>query len=84
MVTAGRARAIVIGTGARTAIGKIHDAMTDQVSRLQPPLLTPPPAPPSVTQAATCLLSLLDHVKCYPFNYSVFGGGADAAEAGAG
>lgn len=32
VVTAGRARAIVIGTGARTAIGKIHDAMTDQVS----------------------------------------------------
>ncbi len=33
VVTAGRARAIAIGTGARTAIGKIHDAMTDQVSK---------------------------------------------------
>lgn len=34
VVTAGRARAIAIGTGARTAIGKIHDAMTDQVSAI--------------------------------------------------
>lgn len=31
VVTAGRARCVVIGTGTSTAIGKIHDAMTDAV-----------------------------------------------------
>ena len=31
VVTAGRARCVVVGTGTSTAIGKIHDAMTDAV-----------------------------------------------------
>jgi magnesium-transporting ATPase (P-type) len=31
-VTSGRARAVVVGTGAATAIGRIRDAMTVQVS----------------------------------------------------
>jgi magnesium-transporting ATPase (P-type) len=32
LVTSGRARAVVVGTGAATAIGRIRDAMTVQVS----------------------------------------------------
>ena len=36
MVTAGRARCIVIGTGTSTAIGKIHDAMSDAAEEMTP------------------------------------------------
>ena len=36
VVTAGRARCIVVGTGTTTAIGKIHGAMTEAVRLLYP------------------------------------------------
>lgn len=36
MVTSGRGRGVVVATGGDTAIGKIRDAMSDQVERLTP------------------------------------------------
>ena len=36
VVTAGRARCVVVGTGSRTAIGKIHDAMASQEEEMSP------------------------------------------------
>lgn len=36
VVTAGRARCVVVGTGPHTAIGKIHHAMASQEEELSP------------------------------------------------
>ena len=36
VVTAGRARAIVVGSGAKTAIGRIRDAMAESVDEMTP------------------------------------------------
>jgi Ca2+ transporting ATPase len=36
VVTAGRARGIVIGTGAATAIGRIRDAMAESADEMTP------------------------------------------------
>ena len=35
-MTSGRARGVVVGTGAGTAIGQIHDAMSSQEEELTP------------------------------------------------
>eukprot|EP00897_Mesotaenium_endlicherianum_P009526 jgi/Mesen1/8601/ME000005S08568 len=36
VVTVGRGRAVVVGSGSRTAIGKIHDAMSESVNEMTP------------------------------------------------
>lgn len=78
VVTAGRARAIVIGTGAQTAIGKIHDAMTDQACVHSTMLFR------LIKLQACCMLcSPCKLVNVTSFSVSS-GGGDDTAETEAG